>query len=258
MRFALGVEYDGTGFLGWQKQQDQLTVQSVLESALSRVADHSVTTFCAGRTDAGVHALGQVVHFETESNRPLRAWLLGTNTYLPATISVQWIDTVDENFHARFSAVSRSYKYFIHNIPTHSALTSMRATWYRHPLNAEHMHRGAQFLLGENDFSSFRSSECESNSPMRCVHSVKVVRHGDFIVMDITANAFLHHMVRNIMGVLIRVGEGRYPADWVHTVLQAKDRRLAAETASPTGLYLYQVAYPTPYAFKPPREIFFI
>jgi len=249
MRLALGVEYHGGSFCGWQRQKNQTTIQETLENSLSRVADHSVKTICAGRTDTGVHALGQVVHFDTDKNRPRHAWLIGTNTYLPKTISLKWVRVVDEDFHARFSAQARTYQYFIHNVPTHSALTAGNATWYRYSLDVTLMQRAAQYLLGEHDFSSFRSSQCESHSPVRLIEVISVRRLGQFIVIEVTANAFLHHMVRNIVGSLLRVGSGRASVTWMKDILLARDRRIAAETAEPDGLYLYQVRYSNRYDF---------
>jgi len=258
MRLALGLEYQGSLFWGWQRQLNKPTIQAALEESLSRVADESITTVCAGRTDAGVHAVGQVVHFDTEKNRTLYAWLMGANTYLPNVISVKWVSPVDDDFHARYSAVSRSYKYVIHNVPRHSALSFQRATWCRYPLDEKRMHIAAQYLLGEQDFSSFRSSECESHTPMRCVQSISVQRQNEFVILEITANAFLHHMVRNIAGVLLRVGANHQSVEWVKDVLLARDRRTAAETAAPAGLYLFEVSYPKPYVFPTSARILFI
>ncbi|HSW69418.1 MAG TPA: tRNA pseudouridine(38-40) synthase TruA [Gammaproteobacteria bacterium] len=244
MRIALGIEYDGHGFLGWQSQKNLPTVQACLEEALSKIADEEIKVFCAGRTDAGVHAIGQVIHFDTKARRDLRAWTLGTNSYLPSSIAVTWVTEVDETFHARFSALSRRYHYVIYNTSIRPALLAKRVTWYQRCLNVEKMEEAGQFLLGELDFSSFRSLECESKTPRRNVHFIKVNRYGDFVVIDIQANAFLHHMVRNIAGVLMQVGAGRKEPHWVKEVLEAKDRRKAAETAPAAGLYLYQVNYP--------------
>lgn len=249
MRWALGVEYQGGSFAGWQRQKSQSTIQGTLENALSKIADHSIQTICAGRTDAGVHALGQVIHFDTQKNRSLQAWLIGTNTYLPKTISVKWIRAVDENFHARFSAKARSYRYVIYNASMPSALMAGHVTWYRHPLDENQMHQAAQYLIGEQDFSSFRSSQCESHSPMRFIESILVRRSGHFVVIEVTANAFLHHMVRNMVDVLLQVGCGRATHVWVKDILLARDRRAAGKTAPPEGLYLYQVRYPEVYDF---------
>lgn len=250
MRIALGVEYDGHEFYGWQAQANLATVQGHLESALSKIADEPISVVCAGRTDAGVHALGQVVHFDTNKTRLPRAWVMGTNTYLPATIAVRWAEVVDEQFHARFSALSRAYRYVIYQHSARSAILARRATWHYETLDVEQMQLASHYLLGEQDFTSFRSSECQSKTPMRNVMAVTVKRWQEYVLIDIEANAFLHHMVRNIVGVLVEVGTKRAEPTWVNDVLLAKDRRLAAETAPATGLYLMRVTYPLPYLFS--------
>ena len=244
MRIALMVEYDGGRFHGWQAQTGLHTVQQVLEQALSRVADRDVSVICAGRTDTGVHATNQIIHFDCESERTIRAWIHGANSFLPKDVSVKWGREMSEQFHARYSALSRSYRYVIYNAPIRPALLRGNVTWQYRQLDHRLMHEAGQFLLGEQDFTSFRALECQSKTPMRNIHSLKVCRQGDFITIDITANAFLHHMVRNITGVLIAVGSGKKPVQWVSEVLLAKDRRLGAETAPPYGLYLVGVAYP--------------
>lgn len=243
-RIALGLEYDGRQFQGWQAQQTGVrTVQTELERALSRVADHPVAVVCAGRTDARVHASAQVIHFDTTAERPLHGWVLGCNTHLPEDVSVQWAKIVNENFHARYSAHARAYRYIILNRPVRSALWRGRVTWYHYPLDAENMHQAGQYLLGEQDFSSFRAKDCQSLSPMRNVHFVEVQRSGDWLILDIQANAFLHHMVRNIAGVLMAIGQGERPVDWVQNVLRARDRSQGGVTAKPDGLYLRTVQY---------------
>ncbi len=249
MRIALGIEYDGSSFSGWQAQKNLPTVQGCLEKALSTIADEPIKVICAGRTDAGVHAIAQVVHFETSAHRELRAWTLGANSHLPPSIAVTWVQIVDDVFHARFSALSRRYCYVIHNSSIRSAIAASRVAWYYRPLDVDAMQKAAQFLLGELDFSSFRSAECESNTPMRNVHFIQVSRQGDFVVIDIQANAFLHHMVRNIAGTLMHIGSGFKNPEWAREVLEAKDRRQAAETAPASGLYLCQVNYPASYPF---------
>lgn len=254
MRIALGVEYAGQDFAGWQKQEKLLTIQGCLEAACSKIADEPIKLFCAGRTDAGVHATGQVVHFDTQAVRSLRAWVLGCNTHLPPTIAVTWAQEVDENFHARFSALARCYRYIIYNHSIRSAIWATRTTWYYPTLDIELMQQAVAYLIGENDFSSFRSSECESRSPMRNMHFIHISRQDHLVTLEIQANAFLHHMVRNIVGVLLRIGIGAQPPSWMQHVLQAKDRRQAAETAAPTGLYLHKVSYPAPYLFPPRPE----
>jgi tRNA pseudouridine38-40 synthase len=245
-RIALGLEYDGHEYSGWQKQKghEEKTVQSAVEKALSYIADHDVKVFCAGRTDAGVHATEQVIHFDTRAERPDKAWIEGVNTHLPADIRSQWCSRVDGNFHARYSAVARTYRYFIWNQPVAPATGRHLLTWERRPLHEGDMHAAAQLLLGENDFSAFRSAACQSHTPWRCVDSVSVQRSGALVIMEITANAFLHHMVRNIVGVLLEIGAGEQDVDWARRLLEGRDRTLAAKTAAPNGLYLYRVTYP--------------
>ncbi len=249
MRIALGIEYNGHGFYGWQAQRGLTTVQGVLQDALSTVANEPVFLFCAGRTDANVHATGQVVHFDTNAKRHIDAWLWGTNSHLPPSIVVRWAKHVDYSFHARFKALSRKYQYIIYNHPIRPATLSSKVTWHYYPLNVERMQAAGNYLIGEQDFSSFRSSQCNSNSPMRNVMEFNASRRGDFVILEITANAFLHHMVRNIAGVLLKIGSGLKEPQWMQEVLTAKNRRAAAETAPPDGLYLMQVCYPEPYLF---------
>lgn len=244
MKIALGIEYDGSDFHGWQTQRSLNTVQGCLDAALSSIANEEIITHCAGRTDTGVHALGQVVHFETDAVRPLRAFTAGTNTLLPRTISVHWAKAMEGAFHARFSALARRYNYLIYNHKTHSALFSKRATWINRPLDINRMQVASEHLIGEHDFSSFRGAHCESKTPMRNVHEINIHRQGLFIVIEVQANAFLHHMVRNIVGSLIRIGLGFESTDWLLKVLKQKDRKAAAETAPPQGLYLSRVIYP--------------
>lgn len=241
----MGVEYDGSAFHGWQAQRDGVrTVQTVLEKALAKVANHSLRVVCAGRTDTGVHALGQVVHFDTESVRTERNWLLGTNVNLPADVSVTWAKPVDEAFSARFSAVGRRYRYFILNRTSRSAVLAQRVTWTHRPLDEIRMQQAAESLIGENDFSSYRALGCQAKSPVRTLHSLNVERHGDFVVLSLHANAFLHHMVRNIAGVLMAIGRGDQEVAWAHEVLELRDRTLGGVTAPPEGLYFEQVDYP--------------
>jgi tRNA pseudouridine38-40 synthase len=247
MRIALGIEYDGYAFKGWQAQTDLYTVQGCLEQALSIVAATPINTFCAGRTDAGVHATGQVVHFETSVKRELRAWTFGVNANLPASIVVRWAQPVREDFHARFSALSRRYRYIIYNHNIRSAVLANKVTVYHQSLDVASMQLAAHHLVGEHDFTSFRSAQCESHSPFRNVTEVSVIKQHDFIILEIEANAFLQHMVRNIVGALIKVGEGRAHPSWIKELLQAKDRRKAAATAAPCGLYLIKVNYPSHY-----------
>lgn len=254
-RVALALEYEGSAFYGWQAQRDPAiaTVQEALEAAISRVADAPVTTVCAGRTDAGVHASHQVIHFDSPVARDEKAFVFGGNTHLPKSLSIKWARPVAPEFHARFSATARRYRYVILNRPLRSAHFHHLATLVYQPLDAELMHREAQSLLGERDFSSFRGAGCQSNTPMRNVHFIKVLRRGDWVVVDIQANAFLLHMVRNIVGTLIAVGSGRQPQGWTAQVMEARDRTQAAMTAPAAGLYLVDVAYPD--AFHLPRDV---
>lgn len=249
-RVALAVEYQGSAFFGWQSQRklNLPTVQETLENALSQIASAPITTVCAGRTDTGVHGAHQIVHFDTPVARPEKAWVFGANTVLPEGVAIKWAKPVSSDFHARFSATARRYRYIIHNYPTRSAHLGSLTTFFPHALDAELMHREAQCLLGERDFSSFRGAGCQSNTAMRNVHHVTVSRRGDFVVVDIQANAFLLHMVRNIVGTLIAVGNGRRPAGWTAEIFAAKDRTLAAPTAPPQGLYLVDVHYPAEFA----------
>lgn len=245
MRVALMIEYDGSQYHGWQAQAGLRTVQHVLEQALSEVASSPVAVVCAGRTDTGVHATGQIVHFDSDNERLMRAWVHGTNSFLPKDVCVKWAKEMPGDFHARYSALSRQYRYVIDNTPVRPALLRSNVTWQYRQLDHRLMQQEAQVLIGEHDFTSFRSVECQSKTPMRCIHALQVIRRGDLVIMDVTANAFLHHMVRNIAGVLMAVGSGRKPLGWVQDVLLSKDRRLGAETAAPYGLYLVAVAYPS-------------
>ncbi len=247
MRIALALEYDGSEYHGWQAQTGLRTIQHVVESSLSRVANEPISVICAGRTDTGVHALAQIVHFDTKITRSTRAWVHGTNAYLPKEICVKWAREMPESFHARYSALSRRYRYVICNTSVRPGLLRRNVTWQFRALNHEAMHQAAQYLIGEHDFTSFRSVECQSNSPMRNIFSIEVTRQGERVMMDITANAFLHHMVRNIAGVLMVVGSGKANVEWVQEVLLAKDRRKGAETAPAYGLYLVAVDYPPAY-----------
>ena len=245
MHIALGIEYDGSGFCGWQMQRHGTrTVQQELEKALSIVADEPVQVVCAGRTDTGVHATGQVVSFETSSVRPDKAWVLGVNAHLPDDVASLWASQVAEDFSARFSATARQYRYVILNRRARPALLNKRVTWRYDSIDTEAMHQAAQVLIGEQDFSSFRSSACQAEHARRCVHFINVHRKGDFIYIDIEANAFLHHMVRNIVGSLLEVGLGEKPLDWIGELLALQDRTQAGITAPADGLYLVKVSYP--------------
>jgi tRNA pseudouridine38-40 synthase len=244
MRLAAGVEYDGSGFFGWQRQRQSPTVQASLEAALAEVADHPLQVHCAGRTDTGVHAHCQVVHFDTSAVRCERSWVLGTNSRLAPGISLLWVKAVAGDFHARFSARRRSYCYRILNRWIRPAIDRGRVAWVRHPLDAERMHAAAQHLLGEHDFSSFRAVGCQARSPVRTVHSVAVRRCGQEVILDIEANAFIYHMVRNIAGTLIAIGRGQREAGWLPELLQKRDRTAAGVTAPAEGLYFVAPTYP--------------
>lgn len=258
MRIALGIEYNGQAFYGWQAQEGLSTIQGHLQTALAQIANEPIHLFCAGRTDARVHATGQVVHFDTHAKRHIDAWIWGTNSYLPASIAVRWAKMVDHHFHARFSALSRRYQYIIYNHPIRPAILNGRVSWYYFPLNLECMKAAAEYLIGEQDFSSFRSSQCASKSPMRNIIECQLTRQGNYLIIEIEANAFLHHMVRNIVGVLVKIGAGFKPPSWMQEVIQAKNRRLAAETAAPDGLYLTRVSYPAAYSFPLSDQLFLI
>ncbi|WP_417665580.1 tRNA pseudouridine(38-40) synthase TruA [Pseudidiomarina sp.] len=244
-RIALGIEYDGSQYFGWQRQREVVCVQEVLERALTKVANHPVEVTCAGRTDAGVHATGQVVHFDTANERAMPAWTMGVNSNLPDSVAVRWASEVPSDFSARFSATGRRYRYIIANQKMRPGILGRGLSHYHQPLDAQRMHNAAQHLLGEHDFSAFRAAQCQSHSPNRCVTRIDVSRQGDFVVVDIAANAFLHHMVRNIVGSLLEVGKGEQPQDWLATLLNGRDRKLAAATAKAEGLYLVQVDYPS-------------
>jgi tRNA pseudouridine38-40 synthase len=242
-RIALGIEYDGSRFLGWQTQPGGGTVQDALEAALSGIADAPVAVTCAGRTDRGVHARGQVVHFDTGAERPDSAWLRGVNALLPESVAVLWARRVAGDFHARYAAVARSYRYLLLNRPVRPALAARYAGWYHAPLDVEAMRAAAAQLLGEHDFSAFRSAECQAKSPVRRLHAIGVERDGERIEFSLRANAWLQHMVRNIVGTLVYVGAGKQPPQWAKSVLESRDRGLAAPTFAAEGLYLDEVEY---------------
>ena len=244
MRIAVGVEYDGSHFRGWQAQTDTRTVQGVVEAALSKVADHPVRVICAGRTDTGVHATGQVIHFDSQASRSMRSWVLGTNANLPPDVSLLWATEVAPGFHARFRATARSYRYVILQRFTRPALLRQRVCWHHRRLELAPMRVAAMHLLGEHDFTSFRALACQAKHPVRTVERLEVGGSGDFIHIDVTANGFLHHMVRNIAGVLMAIGEGERAPDWTRDLLHARDRTVGGVTAPPGGLYLVGVRYP--------------
>ncbi|MAM88973.1 MAG: tRNA pseudouridine(38-40) synthase TruA [unclassified Hahellaceae] len=244
-RIALVVAYQGSLYHGWQAQlSDHDTVQGALQKALSRVAAHDVALSCAGRTDAGVHATAQVVHFDTLASRSPHAWVAGTNHFLPPDIVVRWAGPVSTEFHARYSATAREYRYVILNQTVPPAQRHRQSTWIHYPLDEQRMHHAAQLLLGTHDFSALRAAECQSKTPVRELHSINVSRHGDYVLLQLRANAFLHHMVRNITGTLLPIGEGTRPVSWISEVLASRDRRCAGITAPAHGLYLVGVDYP--------------
>ena len=247
MRIALQIEYDGTAFSGWQRQPGQRTVQGVVEAALAKVACHPVEVTCAGRTDAGVHALGQVIHFDTPAQRPDRAWLLGGNSHLPDDVAVSAVRTVSSDFHARFSAVRRSYLYRIVNRRTRPAVERKMAWWVHAPLDEARMAAAAGLLLGEHDFSSFRAAGCQARHAVRTLYRLDVSREGEQVLLAVEANAFLHHMVRNLAGALVAVGSGAREPGWIGEVLAACDRTVAGVTAPPQGLCFHGVDYPSCY-----------
>jgi tRNA pseudouridine38-40 synthase len=251
-RIAVGVEYDGSAFAGWQTQQSLRTVQAVLEKALGAVAAAPVSLVAAGRTDAGVHARAQVAHFETQAERSARSWILGANSEAPQDVAVSWALAVPAHFHARYSATARVYRYLILNRTARSALSAARAAWITRPLDEERMAAAAAYLLGEHDFSAFRSSECQAKSPVRRLTRLAVERRGDWIVIEAVANAFLHHMVRNIAGLLIAIGKGDEPPDRARAVLVGRDRTRNAATAPAAGLYLWEVQYPAAFGLPIP------
>lgn len=258
MRYALAIEYDGSNFKGWQSQTGIRCIQSTVEKAISKVANEPVRIFSAGRTDAGVHASQQVIHFESNAERDCYNWLLGCNSNLPRDIVVKWIKPVTDDFHARFSALARRYRYFILNRSQRPSILYKKMTWHLQPLDAQHMHEAAQHLLGEQDFSSFQDSDCQSKTAVRHIQHVSITRENDIIRLDIQATAFLHHMVRNIVGTLLPIGEGKQDAEWFKSVLAAKNRRKAGITAPADGLYLVDVIYPEHFTLPKEKLMSFI
>ncbi|CAN5229706.1 tRNA pseudouridine(38-40) synthase TruA [soil metagenome] len=258
-RIVLGIQYDGTPWKGWQTQPAGGTVQDLLELALRKFTQGVIRTTCAGRTDAGVHALEQVVHFDTELDREVFSWVRGLNAYLPSSIAVRWATEVAKDqrdpadtFHARFSAKARTYQYLLHNHPIRSPLVSARAGWVFRKLDLDRMKAAASYLFGEHDFSAFRSSQCQAQSPVRTMHSIRIEQRQDLFIFELRANAFLHHMVRNIIGSLILAGNGNKSPEWLKEVLDSRDRTLAAPTFMPDGLYLAKIDYDA--KWKLPQE----
>ncbi len=247
MRIAAIVEYDGSGFSGWQLQADSRTVQGVVEQALARVADEPIRVITAGRTDTGVHACEQVIHFDTNRERSSYSWVRGANSNLPKDVALLWAHEVDPSFHARFSATGRHYRYIILNRPVRPTYLAGRVTWEYRALDAERMQRAAAFLVGTHDFSAYRAMQCQAKSPVRELRRLSVVRQGEFVIIDASANAFLHHMIRNIAGVLTDIGAGERAVEWAREVLARRDRTQGGITAAPHGLYLAAVEYPERY-----------
>lgn len=248
MRIALGVEYDGAPYCGWQSQTGGCGVQDSLEKAIKSIAEHEIRIHAAGRTDAGVHAMMQVVHFDTETARPDSAWVRGVNAFLPDSIRVLWAKIIDDEFHARFSAMQRSYQYLLANSATAPAIKAQQAGWYHLPLNVLAMQVAIAHLRGEHDFSAFRASECQAKSPIKTLSTASIKAHGEFIIFNFSANAFLQHQVRNMVGALIYVGNGKNPPEFIKELLEQKNRTLSPPTFSPNGLYLAGVAYDEKFA----------
>ena len=249
MRIAAKIEYNGTHYHGWQWQKALATVQDAVEQAFSVVANESIRIVCAGRTDAGVHAVGQIIHFDTDVHRSRHAWIFGANANLPHDICVRWAVVTSKDFHARFSALARRYQYRIYNNPIRPAINWPHVTWQWLPLDVEMMHQAAQQLVGEHDFNAFRAKNCQAKSPIRTIEFLTVTRSEDIVCIDIKANAFLHHMVRNIAGVLMAIGTGKATMDWIPALLLSKNRADGGVTASPKGLYFMQVGYPGKFSF---------
>ncbi|MDE2423698.1 MAG: tRNA pseudouridine(38-40) synthase TruA [Betaproteobacteria bacterium] len=243
MRIALGIEYDGQDFCGWQKQPRLRSVQETLDQAISAIAGEEVNTVCAGRTDAAVHALSQVIHFDTHADRPDQAWVRGVNSLLPGDVGVLWAKRVDEHFHARFAALSRTYHYWLYQHPIRPTLTRHYVGWIHTPLDVDKMREAMEYLTGEHDFSAFRSSECQAKNPIRTLYEARINVQGELIQFVFRANAFLHHMVRNLVGSVVDVGQGRHESQWIKSVLEQKNRSFAAPTFAPQGLYLSKIEY---------------
>lgn len=251
MRIAAILEYDGSSFSGWQRQDHVRTVQGSVEEALAKVADEPIQVTVAGRTDAGVHATGQVIHFDTSAVRSEYSWVRGANSNLPSDVAFRWAGPVDDGFHARYSAIGRHYHYVILNRPVRPTYLAQRVTHEFRPLDIKRMQQGARHLLGKHDFTSFRATECQAKSPVRELRALEVVRQSELVHLRVHANAFLHHMVRNIAGVLMTIGAGEQEPDWTKAVLEARDRKAGGVTAAPDGLYLREIEYPD--RFKIPR-----
>jgi tRNA pseudouridine38-40 synthase len=254
MRIALGLEYCGTAHTGWQSQRDGRGVQDALERALAAIAAKRVGTIAAGRTDAGVHATMQVVHFDTDAQRPTTAWVRGVNSHLPADVAVLWAQPVGEEFHARYAALGRHYTYLLANRPVRPALLAGRVGWYHRPLDVAAMNEAAGALTGTHDFSAFRAAECQAKSPSRTLAPVSIRSSDGVVRFDFCANAFLHHMIRNIVGALVYVGAGKQPPSWIGELLAGRDRTRAAPTHAPDGLYFTGADYDAKWALPPTRR----
>lgn len=247
-RIAMGIEYNGAKYRGFQRQQDNIpSIQEELEKAISRVANQPITVYVAGRTDAGVHASGQVIHFDTTTNRAMHAWVMGSTANLPKDISATWARQVPLDFHARYKAFARRYRYVIYNDNIRPAHLANEVTWYSYPLDTERMQQAANYFLGTHDFTSFRATQCQAKSPIKTITHFKIIRFGKLIILDVRADAFLHHMIRNFAGLLMAIGSGERPIEWAKEALEAKDRKKAGVTAAPYGLYLINVEYPEHY-----------
>jgi tRNA pseudouridine38-40 synthase len=254
VRIALVLEYDGSGFCGWQSQPSRGAVQDAVEEALTKVACEPIRVVTAGRTDAGVHAAYQVVHFDTQAQRPTMGWVRGANAFLPDSISVLWASQTPDDFHARYCAIERRYFYLLLNHPVRPGLCHGKVGWFHQPLDTRAMQSGAQWLVGEHDFSAFRAAECQARSPIRNLSKIDITRQGDIIVFELRANAFLHHMVRNIVGCLVYVGKRKYPPEWIRQLLEGRRRSEAAPTFPPDGLYLTGITYDDQWQIPAPAE----
>lgn len=254
MRIAIGIEYDGAAHCGWQSQSNGCGVQDKLEAALTGIAGEKISLICAGRTDTGVHALGQVAHFDTTSQRPDTAWVRGVNALLPDSIAVQWAQVVEGDFHARFSAVSRTYTYVLYNHSVRPALQTGKVGWYHAALDLGAMQMAAQSLVGQHDFSAFRAAECQAKTPIKTINYIRMEQRGGCIALTLNANGFLHHMVRNIIGSLIYIGAGKQPVSWLQELLKEKDRTRSAPTFAPDGLYLVAIEYAAKWRLPAPNK----
>lgn len=253
-RYALAIEYDGRDFSGWQVQPQMQTVQGELERAIARMAGHDVRVHAAGRTDAGVHAIRQIIHFDSPVNRPITAWVRGVNSFLPSGVAVLWAQEVPQHFHARFVATARHYRYLLLRHPVRPSLQAGRVGWVHYDLNVDAMREASQFLLGEHDFSSFRAAECQALSPVKLLQRIQIIEQGNMLCFDFSATAFLHHMVRNMMGAMLHIGKGKDSPEWMAWLLAQKNRKTAPPTFMPDGLYLTGVTYPAEFGLPTEPE----